>query len=139
MRGTSAWNLHGVLVAPLAAVLLLIAAACGQVAQPGATGTIEGVVTAGPICPVQSAEDPCPPKPVTDREVDIQTHTGARVVSAETDAAGRYRVAVPPGSYVVQVQIVQGAVGIHQTTPGDVTVVANQTVTLNIELDTGIR
>lgn len=125
---------------------LLALAACGQLTNAGdtsgttgATGTIQGTVTAGPTCPVQTVENPCPDKPVPDREVDVQTPAGAVVASTKTDANGHYSVAVPPGSYVVHVVIVQGQAGIRQNTPGNVTVAAGQTVTLNIVLDTGIR
>src|SRR5258706_12471624 len=56
--------------------------ACGSALRPGAAdqgtpaspvgtaqGTLHGTVVAGPTCPVERAEDPCPPKPVPGREV----------------------------------------------------------------------
>lgn len=105
----------------------------------GPTGTIAGDVVAGPTCPVERAGDPCPPAVVKNREVDIQTQAGTTTATTTTDVNGRFSVAVPPGSYVVRVKIVQGQVGMRQITPGDVTVIANQTTTVHIELDTGIR
>src|SRR5260221_8130722 len=42
----------------------------------GPTGTIAGDVVAGPTCPVEQAENPCPPAVVKNREVDIHTHAG---------------------------------------------------------------
>jgi hypothetical protein len=48
-------------------------------------------------------------------------------------------VQVAPGSYVVQVKIIPGKVGMRQITPGDVTVRANETTVIQILLDTGIR
>jgi hypothetical protein len=105
----------------------------------GPTGTIAGDVVAGPTCPVEQAENPCPPAVVKNRKVDVQTQAGTTVASTTTDANGHFSVAVPPGTYVVHVKIEQGQVGMRQTTPGDVTVIANQTSTVHIELDTGIR
>jgi hypothetical protein len=105
----------------------------------GPTGIIAGDVVAGPTCPVEQVENPCPPAVVTNREVDIQTPGGRTIATTKTDAKGHFSVAVPPGQYVVHVKIVQGQVGMRQTTPGDVTVIVNQTSTVHIELDTGIR
>ncbi len=122
-------------------VLGVALAACGVTTGPGTsvTGTIAGDVVAGPTCPVEQVENPCPPKAVTDRQVNIDTTSGATTASTTTDANGRFSIAVPPGSYVVHVKIVQGQVGMRQITSGDVTVTANQTSTMHIELDTGIR
>ena len=105
----------------------------------GPTGTIAGDVVAGPTCPVEQAENPCPPAVVKNREVDIQTPAGRTVATTTTDANGHFSVAVPPGAYIVHVKIEQRQVGMRQTSPGDVTVIANQTSTVHIELDTGIR
>ena len=105
----------------------------------GPTGTIAGDVVAGPTCPVEQAEHPCPPAVVKNREVDIQTPAGRTVATTTTDATGHFSVDVPPGQYVVHVKIEQGQVGMRQTTPGDVTVSVNQTSTVHIGLDTGIR
>jgi hypothetical protein len=76
---------------------------------------------------------------VTGREVTIATPSGATIATTTTDAKGHFSVAVPPGSYVVHVKIEPGTIGMRQETPGDVTVTANQTSTVHIELDTGIR
>jgi hypothetical protein len=119
----------------------------GQVSAPRPTaavqvstqGTISGSVVAGPTCPVQTAEDPCPPKPVPGRPVSIQTPNGTEVASTVTDASGNFTVHLAAGSYVVRVVTGVGLLGLEQVTPGDVTVVAGQTTHIQIELDTGIR
>lgn len=105
----------------------------------GELGTISGAVVAGPTCPVQTAEDPCPPRPVAGGAVSIQTPSGVEVAHAVTDAGGRFTVRVAPGTYVVRVAASTGPLYGGQTTPGDVTVVAGQTTQIQIELDTGIR
>jgi hypothetical protein len=105
----------------------------------GSLGAIIGDVMAGPICPVEQAENPCPPKPVPDRKVSVMTPGGALAATTTTDANGRFTVAVAPGSYVVRVEAGPGMLGLNQVTPGNVSVRAGQTTTMHIELDTGIR
>jgi hypothetical protein len=121
----------------LGAGLLLSLGGCGL--SNGQQGMINGDVVAGPTCPVEQAGRPCPPQPVADRQVMIETPGGATAATTTTDASGRFSVAVAPGSYVLQVQIVPGQIGMWQVTPGAVTVTANHTTTIHLVLDTGIR
>jgi hypothetical protein len=139
----------------LAAVCL---AACGQVSQPAgrnaqgtagaqatataasgaqgtAQGTIAGEVVAGPTCPVEPVDTPCPAKPVPHRELTVTAPPNTVVATVTTDDAGRFRVQVPPGNYIVHVKTGPG-VGMRQVSSGAVTVRANQTSDLRIELDT---
>jgi hypothetical protein len=126
--------------AVLALGLGLLLAGCGQTLVPGAgQGTLNGLVVAGPICPVESKTNPCPDRPVPNREVKIETSSGAVVATATTDAQGHFSVVLAPGSYVVRVTIVRGQIGMRQASPGNVSVLANQPVSVTIELDTGIR
>jgi hypothetical protein len=139
MANVLALRRRGVLIPLLLLLTVLLGlSACGQGAS-GAQGTIKGDVVAGPMCPVERADSPCPPQPVTDRQVTIQTTSGATAVTTTTDGNGRFSVNVAPGSYVVHVLAGPGMLGLRQETPGDVTVTANQTSTIHIELDTGIR
>jgi hypothetical protein len=109
------------------------------VAATGSLGTIAGDVVAGPTCPVEQAENPCPPKPVPDSKVYIMTPGGALVTTTMTDANGRFSVRLSPGSYTVHAEAGPGKLGLNQVTLGDVTVRAGATTTVHIELDTGIR
>jgi hypothetical protein len=134
--GPIRWTLG--LVAALALTVAL--AACGGAASiTAASGTITGDVEAGPTCPVEQVENPCPPKPVTNREVKILSKRGQIVATTTTDAQGHFSVAVAPGDYVVAVAIVSGQVGMRQSSPGDVSVASGQPSYIKIELDTGIR
>jgi hypothetical protein len=115
-------------------------AVAGQApAASGPQGTLAGDVVASPTCPVQQAENPCPPKPVADRQVMIETPSGAVAAKAMTDAQGHFRVTLAPGAYTVKVAIVPGLVGMRQDTPANVTVVDGRTTSVTITLDTGIR
>ena len=88
----------------IVALLALFAlAACG-VSGPGSggsgagQGTLVGDVSAGPTCPVQSTDHPCPPKPVPNARVTIETPSGSAVVAtATTDAQGHFSVSLTPG------------------------------------------
>src|SRR5262249_41463925 len=128
--------------AVLLGVLLALAcllAACGvQPASGGAQqnqGTLTGTVVAGPICPVERADAPCPPKPVPNREVRIETSGGTLAATVTTDGQGHFTVALEPGSYVVRVKMVPGLIGMRQTQVPQVQVVAGQTVHVQITLD----
>lgn len=100
----------------------------------GATG-IRGAVTAGPTCPVERPDQPCPPAPV-DGRVDAVDASGTTAASTTTDDAGRYELRVAPGDYTVRVDT-----GSHFPTCPDVavTVTAGSLATADVDCDTGIR
>jgi hypothetical protein len=105
----------------------------------GTQGTLSGDVVAGPTCPVERAEDPCPPKAVPNREVEILGTNNAVVATAMTDSKGHFSLALAPGTYVVTVPIKQGLIGMRQTSDVKASITAGQVTTVKIMLDTGIR
>jgi hypothetical protein len=111
----------------------------GSGASSSQQGTLFGTVIASPTCPVERASDPCAPKRVAHRAVRIETPSGALVTTVTTDGQGQFSATLVPGTYVVRVTIVPGQLGMRQITPGRVTVVAGQTTSLTLTLDTGIR
>ena len=124
------------------ALLLLIAllGACAGAADPADRGDsgITGVVLLGPQCPVVQEGTPCPDLP-TEAQVQVTTADGSDVVAlARTDARGRFRIAVDPGTYLAQ-PIPIDREGIVFGKPVNVTVAAGQYVEVNLSLDTGIR
>jgi hypothetical protein len=122
----------------LVAVAVLLAA-CGPGPSPVASpvGAISGTAHAGPTCPVERPGDPaCAPRPLAGATILIRDATGSDVATIITDAAGRFRVAVPPGVYTVIGQPVEGLMG----NPGPVDIeVAEGDVTVELSYDTGIR
>jgi hypothetical protein len=59
------------------------------------------------------------------------------IASVTADGYGNYRIALPPGNYVLDVQDRRRK---HvRATPQQFTVVSNQTVHVDMDLDTGIR
>ena len=97
----------GVLIIALAVSFL---AGCGD-QGPGTTrdqSGIAGRVHLGPQCPVETEGDPCEDKPAAGSRVTVAKQVpgnsdanGEVVASTTTDADGNYRVAVPPGMYVI--------------------------------------
>lgn len=104
----------------------------GAVAQ---ASTVYGSVTAGPTCPVERIDQPCPPRPVqtTVQATSIAGGTGG---SATTDDEGRYQMSLPPGRYILSAQ--SGAV-FPQCQPIEVAVIPNSATRADISCDTGIR
>jgi hypothetical protein len=128
-------------VALLVGGLALVLAACWMVSQSrnDSHGWLVGNVVAWPGCPVERADEPCPPVPIPDRTVSIATLDGHVAATTTTDAQGRFRVELVSGTYLAQVAIVPGTVGVYQLSPGKVTVRSGQLTTVTSELDSGVR
>jgi hypothetical protein len=104
-----------------------------------AQGTLHGTVVTGPTCPVERAEDPCPPKPVPGREVKIASPAGRVVATVTTDGQGHFQVVLAPGNYIVFVVGTAQALGSGRAATVQATVRARQTTAVTISLDSGIR
>jgi Carboxypeptidase regulatory-like domain len=114
-------------------------AACGPGQSPIASpvGGISGIALAGPTCPAERPGDPaCAPRPVSGATILIRDATGSDVATITTDAAGRFRVALPPGMYTVAGQPAEGLMG--NPAPLEVEV-AEGDLTVELSYDTGIR
>jgi hypothetical protein len=95
------------------ALVLSSLAGCGT-QDAGTTRDQSGVagrVHLGPQCPVETEGDPCRDKPAAGARVTVARQVpgnpdaiGEVVARTTTDADGNYRVAVPPGMYVVTAQ-----------------------------------
>lgn len=98
--------MSGVLTIALAVSPL---AACGAPAGTGREQSgVVGRVHLGPQCPVETPGDRCADKPAAGSTVTVAeqvpagSSAGERVVArTTTDAAGRYRIDLAPGRYVV--------------------------------------
>src|SRR6185295_6104614 len=78
---------------------------------PVAGSGIEGSVTLGPVCPVQSDVLPCPDRPYQGATIIFYNAlvacpalTCGEVARTSTDSSGRYRVPLQPGTYTVAPQ-----------------------------------
>lgn len=111
----------------------------GTTAEPAplpVEGTgVHGRVRAGPTCPVERPDQPCPPNPVAGR-VDAINAAGRTAGVATTDAVGRYAIALAPGDYTLRVL----TEGMFPTCPDTAVLVAlGPPLTVDIGCDTGIR
>jgi glucose/arabinose dehydrogenase len=83
-------------------------------------GTIAGHALAGPTCPVvKFPPDPrCADKPVVGAEIVVTDASGVEVARVRTAIDGAFSVDVPPGTYAVTAQPVEG----YMRAPGPATV-----------------
>ena len=107
-------------------------------APSGEAGFIEGTVQAGPTCPVERIDSPCPDRPI-EADVTILDGAGAVVARARSDAHGHFTVEVPPGSYTVRGEPPATGPFPRPAQPVEVTVVAGATAAVTLTYDTGIR
>jgi hypothetical protein len=77
----------------------LILTACIPTPTPTDSG-IEGRVLIGPMCPVVQAGTECPDQPYQATLMVLRPN-GQEVMRFETDKDGRFRVALPPGEYIL--------------------------------------
>ena len=59
---------------------------------------VAGVALAGPACPVEREDEPCPDRPWQGAVV-AKTLAGAEVARTESNADGRFEMQLPPGEY----------------------------------------
>ena len=120
-------------------IVALALAACGKAAAspiPSGTG-IQGVVQAGPTCPVERIDSPCPPHPLA-ATVVVRDAAGHEVARTHSGADGHFKVDVAPGSYTV-VGLSIGSSMLPRPIPTTATVTLGTYVTANVEYDSGIR
>jgi len=96
---------------------------------------VEGRVTAGPTCPVQRADDPCPDKPV-ETTLRLLRRDGSVAATGKSGADGTFRIAAAPGSYRLEADWPSRAGGCSAV---DVTVEQGRFTHADVSCDTGIR
>lgn len=107
------------------------------------TGYLEGVISIGPICPVEKdPPDPgCLPGAETYKAypVSVWTSNGRRKIAMINPALdGSYKVELVPGNYLVILELGQNKFG-SSNLPAEVVVLPQDAIILNIDIDTGIR
>jgi len=128
--------------APLPALLLSLAllVACARGPSAGAddgAGTIRGAVLLAPVCPVESAESPCPGRPLAGVPVRVVDAEGAVRASDVSDDEGAFTIDVAPGSYLLTASIDDDPA--RSVTPVRVVVRAGEVVRSDVIVDSGIR
>lgn len=100
-------------------------------------GGINGVVTAGPVCPVQRAGDAsCGDKPVR-ANIIVKNKKDDVVKNIESREDGSFSVRLSPGNYIIYNDI--NGRGLMGAKPEFVTVEDGKSAEVTIRIDTGIR
>lgn len=103
-------------------------------------GFLEGKISIGPLCPVERfPPDPhCQPTEETFKAWPIAAYQEkTKIASLNPNLDGTYRVELPAGNYVVDLEKSMGIGG--GNLPVTITIKAGEITTLNIDIDTGIR
>ena len=103
---------------------------------PGETGTVTGRLSVGPLCPVE----PCDADPLdfSSNQVILESSSGQKIpISLYTDGT-IYSTKVAPGTYQITLKDCTW-LGCEQELPKAVTVEADKTTEVLINIDTGIR
>jgi len=123
-------------ILPLLVLALALVSCRGDATEeppsPADSG-IRGTVTAGPQCPVVQAGSPCPDAP-WEGTVDITMGTDV-VATVSTFDAGRFAVALDPGTYGVRPRVERPMTASSVT----VQVPGQGYVEVALTVDTGIR
>ena len=113
----------------------------GAPPQPAqGTGTLRGTMTIGPVCPVEQVDKPCKPtaEMLAARKIFVYASNRTSLIATLTpDGTGNFSASLPQGEYWVDMahQRVGGISGV----PTAVHMIAGGSVTLTIDIDTGIR
>lgn len=120
-------------------VVLLAAFLLGGCVGPKGAGFLEGVVTIGPIWPVETPDSPpIPPEVYEARKVMVYDESGDKLVErVNLSLDGHYRVELKTGVYTVDINYV--GIDSSADVPARVEIRPGETVVLNIDIDTGIR
>jgi len=111
-----------------------VTASASILAALALTSGVQGVVTRGPVRPVCAPAAPCTAPAPGERIVFTR---GTHRYAVTTDARGRYRIVLPPGTYRVRLARLR-LVGVGLE-PAVVVVPRGRFATRNFSYDTGIR
>ncbi len=104
------------------------------------TGTIEGTMTIGPICPVERIDQPCNPTPemYAAHKVFVYTPDKTKIIATLIpNAQGNFSATLLAGSYIVDVT--HQSIGFIKGAPQNIKITSGQITTIIINIDTGIR
>jgi hypothetical protein len=124
----------------LTVLLSLTLAGCARGSSEGSDerlGTIGGSVLLAPTCPVETAESPCPGRPLAGVPVRVVDADGNVRASAVSGDEGAFSIDVAPGSYLLTASIEEDSA--RSVKPVRVEVGAGEVVHADVLVDSGIR
>jgi hypothetical protein len=123
-------------------LLIIILPGCTKTSdeQPG---FLEGVISIGPICPVERIppEPACQPTAETYKAYPVSVFSSdgtKKIIGLSPSLDGSYSCELAPGSYIVKLEKTQNGAG-GSNLPVQVTITSRENTFLNISIDTGIR
>lgn len=120
-------------------IFLVILSSC--IPGPREYGIIEGQVTIGPLQPAmqEGEEAPTPaPEVYAAREIVVFKKNGVtEFARLQISATGWYQGELPVGTYVIDINRI--GIDSADNLPLEITIIANMTTSLRINIDTGIR
>lgn len=104
------------------------------------SGILQGIVTIGPITPVErlGEKPPIPPEVYEARKIMVYDKSGKKLIQqVDIDNEGRYVIYLKPGTYTVDIN----HIGMDSTddVPQQLEIQLGITTRLDIDIDTGIR
>jgi hypothetical protein len=136
------WLKMMIVVSVLAGSLLTLS--CQQPLGPE-TVLLQGAVTIGPISPVEKPGEcfPVSPEVFAARKLMIYDESGKHLVrevyftQIDNGATGYYTAQLAPGTYVIDIN--HSGMDTADNLPQTIKVVADETITIDVNIDTGIR
>lgn len=137
-------NNKNIFLIGIIASIILINGCVQQQNQISEKGFLEGKVTIGPLCPVESfPPDPnCQPTEETYKARPIAIWTSdkkTKVAQIEPNLDGTYKIELPVGNYIVDLEKQQPFGVGSSNLPAPISINSGKITTLNIDSDTGIR
>ena len=116
---------------------LFLLTACGS---PVETGILQGIVTIGPLQPVEKPGEvivtPC--EVYETRKIMVYDKSGEKLVEqVDIDCDSRYVVRLAPGTYTVDINHI--GIDFSKDLPAQVEIESGITTRLDIDIDTGMR
>jgi hypothetical protein len=107
------------------------------------SGFLEGKISIGPICPVETVPPGPECLPTADTykayPVSIWTADGEKKIADISPALnGSYSIELRQGNYLIRLEKEQNSIG-SSNLPIDVSIIPQEATVLNIDIDTGIR
>ena len=106
-----------------------------ELLRPDAPQGIAGIALLGPLCPVQSENDPCPDRPYQ-VFITVRKANRERITRIRTGEDGRFRVGLEPGPYILDPE---SGDPFPTGSEVEVEVVAGTYSEVTVSFDTGIR
>lgn len=106
------------------------------------TGSLQGVMNLGPVCPVERTDNPCKPteEMYADKKIAVYAEdkkTRLAVLTPGKD--GAFSLTIAPGTYYVAMATSTSGIGRVAGLPKTIVVEEGRAVKISVSVDTGIR